>query len=140
MQWLISAIELFAFTLTLAGKDADSYLLKDNSQQYQGLTKSRLDRWHRDGVLLNIYAVLLTSWASHLWISASILAILIRLGFYDLSFNKWTSLPLTYIGDTSAIDRVFLSIFGKNGAIKKSVVFLIILILWGISRIWWSTL
>jgi hypothetical protein len=134
MYWLAFIISL-AFTLLLSGKDASSFLLRGVLDSYQGVTKSRLDRWHRDGVIMHSLFTLVLAWATGLWVSAPIQALLIRLGFYDLSFNKWTSLPTTYIGNTSGVDRIFLKIFGHNGAVKKSAAFLIILLLWGVLRI-----
>jgi hypothetical protein len=134
MFWIAFVISLI-FTLFLAGKDASSYLLRGMLDQYQGVTKSRLDRWHRDGVAIHGIFTLVLAWATGLWITIPIQALLIRLGIYDLAFNKWSSLPVTYIGNTSMIDRFFRRIFGNNGALEKSIVFLIILIVWGVLRI-----
>lgn len=134
MFW-IALIISFIFTLFLAGKDASSYLLRGMLDQYQGVTKSRLDRWHRDGVFIHAIFTFVLAWATGLWITVPIQALLVRLGFYDLGFNKWSSLPITYIGNTSKVDRIFLRIFGKNGALEKSLAFLLILLIWGVSRI-----
>jgi hypothetical protein len=134
MYWLALIISLI-FTLFLAGKDASSYLLRGMLDPYQGVTKSRLDRWHRDGVAIHAIFVFVLAWATGLWITVPAQALLIRLGFYDIAFNKWASLPTTYIGNTSGVDRIFLKIFGHNGAVKKSAAFLIILLLWGVLRI-----
>lgn len=134
MYWIAFIIS-FVFTLFLAGKDASSYLLRGMLDPYQGVTKSRLDRWHRDGVAIHGIFTLVLAWATGLWITVPIQALLIRLGFYDLAFNKWSSLPMTYIGNTSGVDRIFLKIFGHNGAVKKSAAFLLILLIWGVLRI-----
>lgn len=134
MYWLAFPIS-FIFTLFLAGKDASSFLLRGVTDPYQGVTKSRLDRWHRDGVAIHGIFVAVLVWATGLWLTVPIQALLIRLGFYDLAFNKWSSLPITYIGNTSGVDRFFLKVFGRNGAVKKSAAFLLILLLWGVLRI-----
>ena len=134
MYWLALIISLI-FTLFLAGKDASSYLLRAMLDPYQGVTKSRLDRWHRDGAVIHGIFTAVLAWATGLWIAVPIQALLIRLGFYDLAFNKWSTLPITYIGNTSVVDRAFLKIFGKNGAVEKSAVFLLILLVWGVLRI-----
>jgi hypothetical protein len=78
---------------------------------------------------------LVLAWATGLWVTVPLQALLVRLGFYDLSFNKWSSLPITFIGNTSSVDRIFLKIFGRNGAVKKSAAFLIVLLLWGVLKI-----
>lgn len=134
MFWLTLAIS-FIFIVLLAGKDATSYLLRGAITPYEGVTKSRLDRWHRDGVLIHALFVGVLAWATGLWITIPVQALLLRLGFYDLAFNKFASLPITYIGSTSVIDRIFLKVFGNNGALEKSLTFLLILITWGILRI-----
>lgn len=134
MFWIALVISLI-FTLFLAGKDASSYLLRGMIDPYQGVTKSRLDRWHRDGVAIHGIFTFVLAWATGLWVTIPIQALLVRLSVYDLAFNKWSSLPETYIGNTSKIDRFFRRIFGNNGALEKSIVFLIILIIWGVLRI-----
>src|ERR1700749_3328013 len=100
MFWLSFLIS-FVFILFLAGKDASSYLLRGMLDAYQGVTKSRLDRWHRDGVAIHAIFTGVLAWATGLWIAVPIQAPLIRLGFYDLAFNKWSNLTMTYIGNTS---------------------------------------
>lgn len=127
MIW-IAIILLIIFKLFLAGKDASSYLLKGKLDLYEGITKKRLDRWHRDGVALDALFTLAIAWATGDWILILIHSLLIRLGIYDLAFNKWASLPLKTLGTTSKVDRFFSKIFGANGAIIKSVIFLIIAI------------
>jgi len=134
MYWL-SLLICLTITLLLAGKDASSYLLRGVLDPYQGVTKSRLDRWHRDGVFIHGLFTVILAWATGMWITVPIQALLVRLGFYDLAFNKWASLPTTYIGNTSGVDRIFRKIFGNNGALEKSIVFLVILLLWGVLRI-----
>lgn len=120
-------IYLLVCILFLAGKDADSQLLKDKTDS--PLTRGRVNRWHRDGVaLFALYLVPLVVWdwrdawktvlAGGLW----------RLSVYDLAFNSWASLPITYLGGTAWADRVFTGIFGTNGAVHKSITFLAVLI------------
>lgn len=133
MFW-ISLIILTIFKLFLSGKDASSYLLREKIGAYEGLTKDRIDRWHRDGAIIDLMFTGAIAWATTLYITIPILSLLIRLSVYDISFNKYTSLPLTYLGSTSIVDRMFSKIFGINGAVKKSLTFAAIIVIWGLIK------
>lgn len=114
--------------LFLAGKDATSYKLKDKNDN--DLTKIRIKRWHRDGVVLNILLVLpLIYFDPTNWWRYILYSLLIRLSIYDIAFNYWGGLPYKYLGSTAWWDRQFIKIFGEEGALKKSIFFLSILIL-----------
>lgn len=117
--------------LFLAGKDATSYKLK--SKIDNDLTKTRINRWHRDGVVLNILFVLpfiyfdLSNWIFYL-----VTTLLLRLSFFDLGFNYWGGLDYDKLGSTALVDKFFVRIFGENGAVEKSLVFFALLILFNI--------
>lgn len=115
------------------GKDTISYKLKD--VHTDPLTASRLARWHAHGVimaLLSLVPGIVLIWlkfgASYVYLPA-IGAGLIRLALYDISFNKWADLDLSYLGSTPKADRFFIQLFGTNGALKKALIFFILLIL-----------
>jgi hypothetical protein len=126
---MIYGFELYLLVcvLFLAGKDADSQQLKDKTDN--PLTRGRVNRWHRDGVALyalNLVPLLFFWWA--LWWQTILAAGLIRLAVYDLAFNHWASLQMTYLGGTAITDRIFVGIFGINGAVRKSITFSAILV------------
>jgi hypothetical protein len=114
---LVAQVILIIATLILAGKDASSYLLKDKNPQDQVLTIKRIDRWHRDGILLYALYILILAFQVNWW-HLCIYATLIRLAILDFRF----------LGSTSKVDQFFVKIFGKYGALEKSMIFLIILI------------
>lgn len=115
-------------TLLLAGKDADSYLLK--AKVDDALTLDRLNRWHRDGwFLAMVICALCVMTNPELWWFIVGYSILIRTSLFDIAFNKWSSLDIRYIGNTAITDKVFRQIFGVNGAVTKSIVFFILLII-----------
>lgn len=123
----LSEFYLLICVLALAGKDADSYLLK--AKQDDSFSAGRVKRWHRDGFILYVlYALPLTAWLPVYWWKIPIAAILLRLSLFDLGFNKWSSLPLTYLGGTAWADRQFIRVFGINGAVKKSLAFFALLV------------
>lgn len=126
MTIIFIQIYLIICTLFLAGKDASSYLLKEKEKD--NLTEKRIQRWHRDGVILNILFVLPFIYFKLELFLVPIYAVLIRLSFFDIAFNKWSGLDYRFLGSTAWIDKIFSKIFGKYGAVKKSLVFLIILI------------
>lgn len=126
MVIILLQIYLIICTLFLAGKDASSYLMKNNITN--DITNTRIKRWHRDGVMLNILFVIPLIYFTHIWILL-LYALLIRLSFFDIAFNKWAGLDYRYLGSTATVDKIFVKIFGKNGAIEKSLAFLIILII-----------
>lgn len=121
----IDQLYLIICTLFLAGKDADSYQLKD--KQDNALSATRVKRWHWDGLILAfLYVLPLVVWQTENAWRIVIAALLIRLVFFDLPFNHWAGLQGTYLGGTAWADRLFVQIFGINGAVKKTITFLIL--------------
>ena len=118
----------------LAGKDATSYLMKSNNST-SDINLIRIKRWHRDGMLIHAIFIAIMTWASHAYIETPIQQLLIRLAIFDILFNKYANLDIHYLGSTAWFDKLFVKIFGVNGAIEKSAVFLILLILWGIVKL-----
>lgn len=124
---ILAELYLIICTLFLAGKDATSYLLKDRLSQSTDLTIKRIQRWHRDGVVLfGLFVLPLLFIVSPVVI---LYAGLIRLIFFDIAFNKWANLPIKFLGSTSKFDLFFKKYLGEDGAIKKALIFLGILIL-----------
>jgi hypothetical protein len=120
MMLIIFQAYLITCCLFLAGKDADSYQLKDKKDN--DLSAGRIKRWHRDGFILYVLFILpLVVWDTVDNWKIVIAATLIRLAFFDLAFNHWASLPTTYLGGTAWADKQLVKIFGINGAVKKSL-------------------
>lgn len=129
MLMIIAQIYVLICILFLAGKDASSYLLKDHIRPFSDIQKNRIERWHRDGVALNALIVIpIVYLRPDLWFII-IYTVLIRLCVFDIAFNKWSSLNYRYLGSTAIVDKFFVKIFGQYGAVKKSIFFLILLIL-----------
>jgi len=63
-----------------------------------------------------------------LWWKVLVSAALVRLSLFDLAFNKWAGLSIHYLGGTARFDKIAARIFGINGAVLKSSVFLALLI------------
>jgi hypothetical protein len=115
---------LVIFTLFMAGKDASSYLLKDK-EATGDITTKRIQRWHRDGAA--IFAMFTGTLAFDfpcLWYWIVAQALLVRLAIFDIAFNYYSSLNLNYLGSTAFVDKIFVKIFGVNGAKEKSLAFL----------------
>lgn len=129
------AIYLYFFTAILAGKDASSYLLKDKNAS-DPLTLKRISRWHRDGTTIFIFNLIPIIYAfPNLWWSIIVVAILIRISAYDILFNDYADLDVNYIGTTAKSDKIFAKIFGQEGAVTKSICFLVVLIIFLILKI-----
>ena len=128
MEMIVLEIYVLVCILFLAGKDATSYLLKDKTS-ISPLNTSRISRWHRDGVALNllIIAPIVYLRPNLYWIV--LYTLLIRLGFFDIAFNKWAGLDYRFLGSTALTDKFFAKIFGTYGAVKKSIFFFLALIL-----------
>lgn len=134
-MFYIAIIYLLIFKLFLAGKDASSYQLKDKSA-YGELTTTRIKRWHRDGVALDVLGTLPFAYIlGPAWWQVILISLLLRLSVFDIAFNKWASLNIHYLGSTAWADRLFVKVFGINGAIKKSLFFAITIILYCIAKI-----
>lgn len=115
---------IIIYKLFLSGKDADSYQLKDKSAT-GALVDKRIQRWHRDGVALDIIFTLVIAYAfKNYWII--LLSLLIRLSIFDIFFNKFAGLDIHYLGSTAWTDKQFVKIFGINGAVEKSIIFMIL--------------
>lgn len=129
---LIAVILLIAFKLLLASKDATSYLLKKNALD-DSFTGVRIKRWHRDGVLLDILFTVSLMWNAYLAQNSIsfilVQSLLLRLVLFDIAFNYWADLPYQYLGSTASLDKIFSKIFGKQGAFKKSLFFIVIMII-----------
>lgn len=125
-------IAMQAYILTcclfLAGKDADSYQLKEKKDN--DLSAGRVKRWHRDGLILYfLFLAPLLFLNPHEGWKIILAWSLIRLAWFDLAFNHYSgSLSITYLGGTAWADRQFVKIFGINGAIKKSLTFAALLV------------
>ena len=116
-----------AFTLFLAGKDATSFLLKDQSSATI-LTYRRIKRWHRDGVVIWLLFVGALSLHGNYW-QIPVMAVLVRVALFDVAFNHWAQLPVSYLGSTALSDKFFIKIFGMQGAVKKAIAFLLLSII-----------
>lgn len=126
---LVSALILIIFTIFLARKDGTSFLLKEKHEE-SWLTFKRLKRWHLDGVIIYLIftSVLARAIPGHN-VHVFVQALLVRLALYDVVFNNSAQLDWRYLGSTAAVDKEFIKIFGESGAIKKSIAFLVILVL-----------
>ncbi len=121
----ITLVFSIVFTLFLAGKDAASYLLKNNSA-IGPLVTSRLQTWHIDGFIINAIFIFVLAYAGDSW-WIILQGGLVRASIYNIAFNYWAGLSITYIGTTSWIDKNITSkIFGSNGAIIQTLTFSII--------------
>ena len=123
----LAQLYIIVCTLFLAGHDSTSYLLKSGGTNIGPLLFKRIRRWHRDGSIIFFLCCLplvyFIGW------QIIIAALLIRLSFFDLAFNLWSGLPIEMLGTTADADKFFAWVFGKDGALKKSLLFLVLLVL-----------
>ncbi len=114
--------------LFLAGKDVISYKLK--SRIDNDLSYSRIKRFHRDGAFLNIlFIVPFIYFDPYNWGKYVLYTTLIRISIFDPFFNCQAGLNFRFLGSTALWDKIFIKIFGINGAIKKSLFFIILLVI-----------
>lgn len=133
-MFVLTQLYLLIVKLFLAGKDASSYLLKDKTDN--ALTKKRINRWHRDGVALDVLSTLPLAYINTRdWAFVILTSVLLRLSVFDLAFNKWASLNIHHLGSTAWFDQQFAKIFGVNGAVQKSVFFMIVLIVFNVLKL-----
>lgn len=124
MIYLIQAY-LVLCVFFLAAKDADSYLLKDKTDN--PLSAGRVKRWHRDGfILFLLYLVPLFYWDMKDWWKIGISALLLRASLFDIEFNFRAGLPASYLGGTAWTDRQLVKLFGVNGNLTKSGICLLL--------------
>lgn len=123
----IGQLYLLICILFLAGKDATSYRLKDHNRPAGSLQSNRIKRWHRDGVALWVLCTLPVAYFVSGWML--LYSVLIRGSVFDLGFNKWAGLDIDFLGGSAWWDRFFVKIFGQRGAIKKSIAFIVLLVI-----------
>lgn len=128
MTMILAEIYVLVCILFLAGKDATSYLLKDHNRPPTDTDKNRVERWHRDGVALNALIIMPIVYLRPDLYWLILYTVLIRLAFFDLAFNKWSSLKYNFLGSTAWSDKLMIKVFGKYGAIKKAIFFFIVLV------------
>lgn len=124
-MWIV-ALEQLALIICLGAKDGYSYLLKDKNDT--PLTRPRINRWHRLGAAIHFIATWMQAveYSSYFIVdwNCVILAVLIRLSVFDPIFNKVGQIhPSGYIGGTARADKIFVFIFGRNGAYLKMWIF-----------------
>jgi hypothetical protein len=129
MLMILAEVYSLMCILLLSGKDSSSYLLKDHNRVYTLLDKSRIQRWHRDGVALNALVISPIVYLRPDLYLIILYTVLIRLSVFDVAFNRWSSLDYRFLGSTALVDKIFSKIFGKYGAVRKSIFFGIILII-----------
>lgn len=129
MLMILCQIYVLVCILFLAGKDATSYLLKDKNRPNDNLNDARIQRWHRDGVALNALVIVPIVYLRPELYWIVLYTVLLRLAVFDLAFNKWAKLNYKFLGSTAWTDKFFSKIFGKYGAVKKSLFFLGILVI-----------
>lgn len=118
----------------LAKHDAESYRLKDNNST--STTLEIIKRWHEDGVILGVLINIPILYDNYqAWWQIVVVNVFLRLAEFDLVFNKYAKLSPYYLGSTANLDKFFSKIFGKNGAVTKSIVSFAILILFDIAKI-----
>ena len=137
ITFLLIILYVIFCTFFLAKKDAESYRLK--SSVTSPLVLKIIKRWHADGVVL---AVLINTplFFDHakLWWQIIIINILIRLSEFDLTFNYYALLPTTELGSTASVDIFFSKIFGKQGALKKSITFFVLLCIFVLLKLYFK--
>lgn len=133
--FIIIELYLLVCGFFLSKHDAESYLLKDKTNTTSNTLKI-INRWHLDGVIL---AILINIPLLHdfynWWWQLIIINILLRLSEFDLVFNIYAHLSIYFLGSTATMDKIFSKIFGKNGALNKSLTSFGLLIIFNILKI-----
>lgn len=129
MAIVLAQIYVLICLLFLAGKDATSYKLMEKDDPLTELKRKRVRRWHRDGVALNALVIVPIVYLRPELSWILLYALLLRLAIFDLAFNYWAGLNIRFLGSTAWADQIFSKIFGQYGAVKKSVFFLALLVL-----------
>lgn len=126
---VVAAVILIIFKIFLAKKDASSYLLKEKDEENE-LTHKRIKRWHRDGVIIDLIFTSVLAWAVKDYIHVAVQSLLVRLTVYDVAFNYCAKLDYKHLGSTAWADQIFSKYFGQDGAVKKAIFFLIVLVIY----------
>ena len=124
--FILISVVVIAIKFFLAKKDADSYNLEPHSSNLAPLSKIKI--WHTDGAILDILITLGITISTTCYWEIPILSLLVRASIYDLVFNKYAGLSMTYFGGTSPFDKLSKKVFGVQGAIKQSLFFSILTI------------
>ncbi len=95
------------------------------------LDNHQRSKWHFTGTLL--YFMSCTPWMFFAddWKMIFAAAILARFSLFDLGYNSTApKFKITYIGDGAEFwERLSIKIFGKDGAVKKAVTGIVLLVI-----------
>lgn len=116
------------FKILLARKDAHAYLLKEIHTE-DSLMLKRIKRWHLDGVLIDLIFTLTLAHNSGHFVQVFVQSLLVRLAIFDIVFNYTANLNYKFLGSTAIADKIFSKILGNNGAVTKSLIFLILAVI-----------
>ena len=125
-------LSFLVFTLFFAGRDSVSITQKE--KESNELTKQRNKWWHTQGGIL--YVIFVVTVCCTVWYYDSVYfglklcfaAALIRVIFFDPALNHWSGWSIRYLGTTAGWDKLFVKVFGKEGAMKKTIAFFVLLV------------
>ena len=126
-------LSFWMFTLFFAGRDSVSISQKE--KEFNELTKQRNKWWHTQGGIL--YAIFVLTVCCTVWyydsvwfgLKLGVAAALTRVILFDPALNHWSGWSITHLGTTAAWDKIFKKLFGKEGAMKKTIAFFILLVI-----------
>jgi hypothetical protein len=128
MNYLLIAQGILILQSVILGcKDGATYKIFGRPIQDYSKVKEWLKWWHFYGafdyILLLSVLFFVVGW------KILIAALLIRVSVFDLCYNWKSGLSHSHIGTEAVSDKIFAKIFGPNGARKKALVFLLVLII-----------
>lgn len=121
-------IYLFLFVASAAYRDGIGHQVRVQAKMPYLAIKKLIHHWHSAGVVMNIIVAAPFLYVCK-WYEVAIAMLLIRVIFFDLFRNLGAGINVGEFGTEAQSDTIFTRIFGKNGGIKKAVLFFVILII-----------
>ena len=119
---------LFLFIASAAYRDGVGHQIRVQAKMPYLAIKRLIHHWHSAGVVMNII-VALPGLLVCKWWQVVVAMLLIRVIFFDLFRNIGAGINVGEFGTEAQSDTIFTNIFGKNGGVKKAIVFFVILII-----------
>ena len=124
-------IYLFLFIAAAAYRDGVGHQIRVQAKMPYLAIKRLIHHWHSAGVVMNIIVALPFLYVCK-WYEVVVAMLLIRVIFFDLFRNFGAGINVGEFGTEAQSDTIFTQIFGKNGGVKKAIVFFIILIIFNV--------
>jgi hypothetical protein len=124
---IYAQLYLLLATVVMGARDGINYRVFGKPVGIYANIKKQLKWWHWLGGINYVFVIAPVVWLLE-W-KIIIAAMLIRVAFYDVVYNKLAGMVSGHLGTEAGSDKLFARFFGKDGAVNKMWAALLLLII-----------